>query len=236
MLPTPTKKNKPPNFTPRLLTMKQPALLSLTLILAWLTLAVSSPAMPPQPSEIAPDSFEDPLIIEIQKHHTQSEQGDKKATLSLIEKLESLLLSHPENQLYKAYLGSAYTLRSRDIGFGPSAYSHLKKGLKTMDEAVAADPHKPSVRFIRAINNFHLPVFVNRRDNAREDFEYLLKQLEKKPGQLSPTTEQAICYYAGVAFLQLYRKEEAKKTFLKAAAYNADSQLNQKIQAELKKL
>jgi hypothetical protein len=182
-----------------------------------------------------PSSFEHPVIVEIQKLHAQSEKGDKAVTLALIAKLEALTLAHPENQLYKAYLGSAYTLRSRDIGFGPSALTFLKKGLKTMDEAVNSAPDKATVRFIRAINNFSLPVFVNRRDNAREDFEILVKKLHGNPENLSPITQQAIYYYSGIAFLQLRRKEDAKKSFIQGAALHADPDLNTKIALELKK-
>jgi hypothetical protein len=183
-----------------------------------------------------PQSFEHPVIAEIQALHMKSEKGDKATTIPLIAKLEALTTAHPENQLYKAYLGSTYTLRSRDIGFGPSALSYLKKGLKTMDAAVEAAPDKASVRFIRAINNFSLPVFINRRDNARADFETLVKKIDGNPENLSPVTQQAIYYYAGLSFLQLRRKEDAKKSLAKGAALNADPQLNVKIAAELKKL
>jgi len=194
------------------------------------------PFQPTFALELDTQSFEHPVIIEIQSLHTKSEKGDKAVTLQLITRLESLTAAHPENQLYKVYLGSSYTLRSRDIGFGPSALTFLKKGLKTMDEAVEAAPNKTTVRFIRAVNNFSLPVFVNRRDNARSDFEILVKKIDGNPEKLSPVTRQAIYYFAGVAFLQLRRKEEAKKSFSQGAALKADPVLTAKIRREMKKL
>lgn len=202
-------------------------------ILCLLTLGLSSFC---RAQEKDPQSFEHPVIVEIQDLHTKSEKGDKASTLQLITRLEALTAAHPENQLYKVYLGSAYTLRSRDIGFGPSALTFLKKGLKTMDEAVEAAPEKATVRFIRAINNFNLPVFVNRRDNARADFEILVKKMKGNPENLSPVTQQAIYYFAGVAFLQLRRKEEAKKCLTQGADLNADPGLSAKIAKEMKKL
>ncbi len=44
--------------------------------------------------------------------------GDKAAVEQCIEKLEAVLKDQPNNQLARVYLGSAYTLRSRDLGFG----------------------------------------------------------------------------------------------------------------------
>ncbi|NJK92518.1 MAG: hypothetical protein HC904_12205 [Blastochloris sp.] len=105
-----------------------------------------------------------------------------------------------------------------------------------MDSAVESDPTKATVRFIRAVNNFNLPAFVNRRDNARADFEILLKNLEGNPEQLSPTTQQAIYYFAGVAYVQLGRKKEGKETLLKGQALRAEPTLDAKIKAELAKL
>lgn len=186
--------------------------------------------------EVAKDSFEHPLIIEVQSLHTQSEKGDKAATKLLITKLEGLTKSNPENHLYKAYLGSAYTLMSRDIGIGPSAFSNLKNGLKTMDAAVAAAPNKTSVRFIRAVNNFNLPAFINRRDDARRDFDILLKNVESKSEKLTPTTEQAIYYFAGLSYLQLNKKKEAKQALQKGADLKANAELDAKIALELTKL
>jgi len=198
-----------------------------------LAVACVAPCLALGPSK---DSFEDPIILEIQALHTKSEKGDKAATDQLVSKLERLIVQNPKNLLYKVYLGSAYTLRSRDIGFGPSAYSNLKNGLKTMDEAVEADPTKITVRFIRAMNNFNLPAFVNRRDNARSDFEHLVKNIDTQKGNLAPTTQQAIYYFAGLSFVQTNRKKQGKQYLLKAAQLNSNAELNAKIAAQLKKL
>jgi hypothetical protein len=185
-----------------------------------------------------PDPFLDPVIRQINERHDKAVQGDKAETKALVTDLEKLTAEQPQNQLLKAYLGSAYTLRGRDIGFGPKAYSNLKNGLKTLDAAVEAEPQNAAVRFIRAINNFSLPAFCNRRDNAREDFRLLLAQLEKPHPefQLSTETTQAIYYYAGISYRQLKDNAQARVTWTRGRQLAPDSPLGQKIQAELTKL
>jgi hypothetical protein len=68
-----------------------------------------------------------------------------------------------------------------------------------MDQAVKMDPQNPAPRFIRAMNNFHLPAIINRRDNARADFEVLLKQIEDPHTsyRLRVQTREVIYYLPG---------------------------------------
>jgi hypothetical protein len=185
---------------------------------------------------LSSDPFQNENIIAIQKLHDQSAAGDKDTTDLLIATLESLIKNEPENQLYHVYLGSAFTLKSRDVFPGPSKLRYLKDGLKGMDAAVKKDPRNPSVRFIRAVNNYHLPAFINRKDNARKDFETLLKQIESDSQQLDARTIQAIYYFAGLAFEQTKRDQQARETWMKGLALQADAGLNEKIQQELSDL
>ena len=210
--------------------MKFSYLIALAAILATST-SWSQPTAP-----TAEDPFLNENVIAIQKLHDQSADGDKEATDLLISTLESLIKYDPQNQLYHVYLGSAFTLKSRDVFPGPSKLRYLKEGLKGMDAAVKKDPKNCSVRFIRAINNYYLPSFINRRDNAREDFEILLRQIETDPGNLNSRTLQAIHYFAGLAFKQTNRDEEARQTWQKGLLLNSDEGLNQKIKAEIEKL
>ncbi|MEM6884419.1 MAG: hypothetical protein AAF571_05255 [Verrucomicrobiota bacterium] len=182
------------------------------------------------------DPFLDENIIAIQKLHDQSAAGEKEKTDLLIATLETLIELDPDNQLYRVYLGSAYTLKSRDVFPGPSKLRFLKDGLKRMDAAVKKDPENCSVRFIRAVNNYHLPTFINRRDNARADFEILLKQIQTDPGELDARTIQAIHYFAGLAFKQTERDEEARTVWQAGLELQADEALNEKISKELSEL
>jgi tetratricopeptide (TPR) repeat protein len=184
----------------------------------------------------AEDPFQRPLIMEIQKLHQVAESGDKAATKSLLAQLEALTVQHPDDHLLRAYLGSAYTLASRDAFPGPKKLEYLKVGLKTMDQAVEADPADIAPRFIRAVNNFHLPAFINRRDNAREDFEILLSQIHDTDLNLDAATRQAIHYFAGLAFKQLRRPEEARDAWQQGLKLDTSSALAKKMHAELRRL
>ncbi|MFQ3670975.1 MAG: hypothetical protein SNJ84_05915 [Verrucomicrobiia bacterium] len=187
-------------------------------------------------SAVEVDPFKDPEIVAVHDLHQRAEKGDKRATKELVARLEAALEAHPEHHLLKAYLGSAYTLASRDAFPGPSKLSYLKDGLRTMDAAVEGAPDQPAVRFIRAVNNFHLPAFVNRRDNARADFEVLVRQLKEGDHGLSAATRQAIFYYAGLAFKQTKKPEAARAAWERGLALAPGSEMAAKIEHELKRL
>ncbi|MEO0454448.1 MAG: hypothetical protein AAFY98_09975 [Verrucomicrobiota bacterium] len=189
------------------------------------------------PSLQAEDLFHTPELKLIQKMTDAAIEGGSEESNQLVEHLEQMCESFPKNPIYLAYLGSAYTLKSRDTFPGPSKFSFLKNGLKTMDKAVKMDPKNPATRFIRAMNNFQLPAIINRRDNAREDFSILIKQIEDPEVRktLDPETLQAIYYYAGLSFKQLDRKKEAIAAWEKGRLLQANEQLSQMILAALSK-
>ena len=81
----------------------------------------------------------------------------------------------------RRWVGSAYTLRSRDLGFGPKKLSALKQGLAVMDEAVAAAPNEPKVRLARALTTSALPAIFGRKGESLKDFELLAKEAERTP-------------------------------------------------------
>ncbi|MEM9445537.1 MAG: hypothetical protein AAGA18_09310 [Verrucomicrobiota bacterium] len=189
-----------------------------------------------QTKSYATKPYRSKLIAEVHKLHDQSQQGDKDATKLLVGKLEQLTQKDPKHHLMQAYLGSAYTLASRDAFPGPNKINLLKKGLKKMDQAVEAVPKDVFVRFIRAVNNYHLPTFINRRDNARADFEVLLETIRSKPKAYTADIRQAIHYYAGLSYKQLKREEDAKESWVEGVHILATSDLAKKMNAQLSKL
>src|SRR3954447_7048284 len=118
---------------------------------------------------------------EIQELYARGLQGDKAAVEQCIEKLETVSQREPSNQLARVYLGSAYTLRSRDLGFGPKKLSTLKQGLAVMDEAVANAPDDPKVRLARALTTSALPSFFGRAGSSRKDFLLLAEMAARLP-------------------------------------------------------
>jgi hypothetical protein len=198
-----------------------------------LLLAFMSTACPVQ----AADPFSDPLIKQVQGRHEKGVLGDAKEVKALMTDLEKWTKEQPDNTLLLAYLGSTYTLRSRDLFFGPNKYHYLKEGVNTMDAAVEKTPGNTAVRFVRAVNNINLPAFCNRRDVARTDFQVLLKQLTgPAPPELDLATKQAIYYYAGLSFYQLDNKVDARNAWQHGLELSPTSPLAEKIQAKLSKV
>ncbi len=111
--------------------------------------------------------------------------GDKAAVEECIASLEAAVKREPENQLARVYLGSAYTLRSRDMSFGSAKLATLRQGLTTMDNAVAAAPKEPRVRLVRALTTDSLPFFLGRKQSARDDFKLLADIAARSPEKFS---------------------------------------------------
>lgn len=182
------------------------------------------------------DPFSDPLIKKIQARHEKAVKGDTQETKALTADLEKWTKEQPDNHLLQAYLGSTYTLASRDAWPGPSKLTYLQNGGKLLDAAVAADPKNPAVRFIRAIDYFSLPAIFGKRQTARDDFKLLVHQIEgveKTSYTLNTETQQAIYYYAGLSFQQLDDIPQATSTWERGLKLNSTSDLGKKIQAAL---
>ncbi|MEI7721368.1 MAG: hypothetical protein WCJ23_05250 [Verrucomicrobiota bacterium] len=206
---------------------------SLITLLLFLTSAIAT-----QASSTAPvsETYSHPLLNQIYEMHSLAESGNEDATRRLVAWLEELTAEQPENGILLVYLGSAYTLASRDAFIGPGKLRYLMSGRDCMDRAVALRPQDPNVRFIRGINNYHLPTIFNRRSIARDDFRALVDQLSQNPKCLDPLTSQAIYYYAGLCFAQLEEEKNARNSWQKGLDLKISGPLTAKITQELDQL
>ena len=185
------------------------------------------------------DPFSDPLIKQIRVRHEKAVNGDTKETKALTTDLEKWTQEQPTNYLLQAYLGSVYTLDSRDAWPGPGKLTYLKKGGQWLDAAVASAPDNPAVRFVRAIDYFMLPAIFGKRQTARDDFQILLKQVDgetKTPYVLNTETQQAIYLYAGKSFYQLSQYPQAKDAWAHGYKLAPTSDLGKQIGEELMKV
>jgi tetratricopeptide (TPR) repeat protein len=220
--------------------MKRSLLLFLALLLVGVSLSHAqtnqsvTPLVPPAaPAQL--DPFSDPLIKQVEVRHEKAVNGDTQETKALTADLEKWTREQPTNYLLQAYLGSVYTLDSRDAWPGPGKLTYLRNGGKLMDAAVAAAPDNPAVRFVRAIDYFELPWFFGKGETAREDFQVLLKQVDgeiKSPYKLNTETRQAIYYYAGLSFKHLSQYPQAKDAWERGLKLDPHSALAVKIKAE----
>jgi hypothetical protein len=199
--------------------------------------ATNAAAQPAAPAKI--DPFSDPLIKQVQARHEKAVNGDTKETKALTADLEKWTQEQPTNFLLQAYLGSVYTLDSRDAWPGPGKLTYLRNGGKWLDGAVASAPDNPAVRFVRAIDYYELPFFFGKGKTARDDFQILLKQIDgemKTPYVLNTETQQAIYYYAGLSFKQLSQYPQAKDAWARGYKLAPTSDLGKKIGDELMKV
>lgn len=172
---------------------------------------------------------------EVQELYRRALLGDKAAVEQCITALENGLKEQPQNQLARVYLGSAYTLRSRDMGFGPKKLKVLKQGVAVMDEAVAAAPDEPKVRLARALTTSALPGILGYADDARKDFAQLAQIAERSPDKFERGDLQLVFYNAGLAAAKGKERARTAELFRAAARHPIDRSLAEKVETELAK-
>ena len=172
---------------------------------------------------------------EIEELYRRGLLGDKEAVEQCIAKLEHGLRLQPKNELARVYLGSAYTLRSRDLGFGPKKLQVLRQGLRVMDEAVANAPDDPKVRLGRALTTQALPGIFGRSAESRNDFLQLAQAAKTAPAKFTAADLQIVYYNAGRAAKSTGDHGHAAELWQEALRHGTDPTLKQKIETELSK-
>ena len=160
-------------------------------------------------------------------------RGDEQAVVDCISALEAKLAIQPNDQLARVYLGSAWTLRSRDLPIGPGKLSALRRGISLMDEAAGAAPNNADVLLLRAVTNEALPVFLGRRKVARAQLDELVARLEKGSAKLKPADQQLLYLNAGEAAKRAGDKERARKLWKRGLTITADEKLTAEIRAAM---
>ena len=161
--------------------------------------------------------------------------GDANAVEKCIAKLEAVLKAQPANQLARVYLGSALTLRSRDLGFGPKKLQTLKQGVAVMDEAVTAAPNDPKVRLARALTTSALPSLFGHGASARTDFLLLAEAAERDASGFDQGDLQLVFYHGGEAAKKKGDTQKAIRFWREALRHPSDPKITQKLEAELAK-
>ena len=165
--------------------------------------------------------------------YARSLAGDREAVIACIAALEQLLTSAPDNELARVYLGSAYTLRSRDLALGKAKLDALRKGLALMDAAATAATGNANVQLTRAVTNEALPAFLGRRNVARQQLDELVGQVEKDPEKLSPADRQILYLNAGKAAQRAGDKARAAELWQRGLTISADANLTTEIKTAM---
>lgn len=162
-------------------------------------------------------------------------EGDKQAVIDCIRELEEALTKQPNNHLARVYLGSAYTVRSRDLAFGPKKLQTLRQGLRVMDEAVASAPDDPKVRLGRALTTSALPAIFGRSTESRTDFLILADMAKTTPAKFESSDLLIVYYNAGLAAKAGGNATRAEELWREGLRHGTDAAIKQKIEAELAK-
>lgn len=170
---------------------------------------------------------------EINELYRRGLGGDKAAVEQCIAKLEEVLKVQPGNQLARVYLGSAYTLRSRDLGFGPKKLQALKQGVAVMNEAVAAAPGDPKVLLARALTTSALPGILGYKAESRQDFDELVAIAQRSPEKFEEGDLQIVYYHAALAAKADGNRERTRALLQQAARHSADPAVARKVEQAL---
>jgi hypothetical protein len=195
----------------------------------WLSVALLGTALV-APGTLLHATPTDPAIADL---YRRGLRGDEQAVVDCISALEAKLAIQPNDQLARVYLGSAWTLRSRDLPIGPGKLSALRKGIALMDEAAAAAPNGADVLLLRAVTNEALPVFLGRRNVARAQLNELVGLVEKGSAKLKPADQQLLYLNAGEAAKRAGDKERARKLWLRGLTITADEKLTAEIRTAM---
>ncbi len=176
---------------------------------------------------------DNPRLVRAIERHDLGVEGSESAVDQAIEILEALLKDSPENALARAYLGSAYTIKARDVALW-SKRRWAERGAEALDAAVKAAPLNPRVRLVRAINSYNLPRILGRHGEAKEDFAFLLQAVESHPESLGDDLKRAIYFHAGAFALRESENERALTLLEKANAFEGDSPISSQIDSMLR--
>lgn len=138
---------------------------ALTLALAGL---VSGPVFVAAPPAMAIEASAD--IASAIELHNAGRAGDTAATQQAIDVFTALMAADPSNVEAIAYLGSSYALSARDSKAVVDKIRYTNRGLRFLDQAVAAAPNDFTVRMIRGNVTASLPAMFGRDATTVEDF------------------------------------------------------------------
>ena len=170
---------------------------------------------------------------EIAQLYARGLAGDAQAVIDCIAKLEQVLAARPDDQRARVYLGSAETLRSRDLPLGLAKWKTLQRGIARMDEAAAAAPGNARVQLIRAVTNEAFPAVLGRRKIAFDALQALVAEVERNPAKLPPNDKQLLYLNAGAAAEKAGDEARATELWKRGVALAADPGLTKELQAAL---
>lgn len=141
--------------------------------------------------------------------HKAGNEGNTAAVHEANRLLEQLRLDHPGNPLADAYHGAVMNLIAR---YSTKTFERLKwskRGLKLLDEAVAADPSNAKIRLLRGKVAYTVPEkHFHRTKTAIEDYGFLTEQIMREDGALTEEDSQLV-YELSEAYYRIGQNQDA---------------------------
>lgn len=154
-------------------------------------------------------------------YYRRGAEGDKTAVEPARKKLEKALELDAKHALARVVLGSVYTLKARDAFLPNGKMKWARRGVETMDDAVASDPDSREVRWIRALNNFHMPSFMKREELVLKDLEWLWSHRQEEDEKVCP---QKVASFYGRALAKEGHVHEAREVWQEGLTFDPTSQ------------
>lgn len=162
--------------------------------------------------------------------------GNNAEVVPLAEKyLEELLAMDPENAYATALLGSTLTMYARDTIWPLTRLRHARHGNAVMDKAVAMAPDSVQVRWVRALNNFHMPAFLHRETIVRRDFTWMWEQItrEDSGSKISADLKHGIAWFQGRILEREGYAEQAAKVWKVGLGFDPDGEYSSLMRRRL---
>lgn len=115
-------------------------------------------------------------INKIRRNYIEGVKSEKTAS-KLYEELKKI--ENP-NPLILAYIGSSDALRAKHSWNPVNKVGYLKKGCKTLNDAVALNPNQIEIRFLRFSLEHYLPDFLGYSQHLDEDRKKLIELAKQK--------------------------------------------------------
>ncbi|MFZ5942887.1 MAG: hypothetical protein ACOYVD_02170 [Bacillota bacterium] len=163
------------------------------------------------------------MLEEAIKLHELGIQGDKEAVIQAYKLLSDFVEHEPENIEAWGYLGSITTMLGRDAINPTERMNKTLEGLKILDQVINSQPDNIQNRSLRAHVCYNLPeMYFHRTKTAIEDFNYLISRYEENPSSFSQNFYWNLLYDLGIAYKNINKVEEARKTWLKLIDVTSD--------------
>ncbi len=164
--------------------------------------------------------------------------GDKKAYDEADKLFDKLHAQDAHAPLIEAYYGSLRLLEASRTWAIWRKNSLSKQGIGEMDSAVQSAPGNLEVRFVRAVTTYRLPSFFGRKEQSKQDFQYLAGRAvtAAHSGQLEPRLAAASLYYHGQFLKENNKLQAAIASWNQAVALAPQSRAAQESREALAKV